>query len=203
MIVSRLENFEKNKIKIFVNNYSADESKYINNNYFCFLYKTEIIKYKITENFEIPENILKKILEDLDSRTKNKCLAILGRSNQTRKNLKDKLVRAGYNNYFIEKYLDSMEEYKYLDDKQFAIDYFENNKNKKSVKAIELTLIQKGISREIIEKVIDKNLDQKDVIANLINKKLKGRQWDSLDYKEKSKIRAYIYSKGYKFPEDI
>jgi regulatory protein len=96
-----------------------------------------------------------------------------------------------------------MKYYNYLDDAQFAKDYFENNKKTKSIKVIKQTLIQKGVSRNVIDSILDEDLDQKDLINKLINKKLKGRDFDSLDYKEKAKIKAYIYSKGFKFPDDF
>lgn len=204
MKISRLENFMKNKIKIYVNDYSLKESKYISDNgYFCFLYKSEIYKYKLKEDCEISEKILIQVLDDLKSRTKNKCLALLGRSNQTKKMLYDKLILAGYNKFFTEISVKEMEDSKYIDDELFAKDYFDANKKRKSIKLIKQTLLQKGISYDILERVLDEDYDQNDIIKNLINKKLKGRDWDFLDYKEKAKIKAYIYSKGYSFPNDL
>lgn len=204
MKISRLENFMKNKIKIYVNDYLPEESKYISDNgYFCFLYKTEIYKYKLTEDSEISEKILTQILDDLKSRTKNKCLALLGRSNQTKRMLYDKLILAGYNKFFTESSIKEMEDYKYIDDELFTKDYFEANKKRKSIKVIKQILLQKGVSSDILENILDEDYNQNDIVKNLINKKLKGRDWNSLDYKEKSKIKAYIYSKGYKFPTDL
>lgn len=204
MKISRLENFMKNKIKIYVNDYLPEESKYISDNgYFCFLYKTEIYKYKLKEDSEISEKILTQILDDLKSRTKNKCLALLGRSNQTKRMLYDKLILAGYNKFFTESSIKEMEDYKYIDDELFAKDYFEANKKRKSIKVIKQILLQKGVSSDILENILDEDYNQSDIVKNLINKKLKGRDWNSLDYKEKSKIKAYIYSKGYKFPTDL
>ena len=204
MIITRLENFEKNKVKIFVDDLLDDEIIYVKDNgYFCFLYKTEIYKYKLKVGSEINKELLNKILDNLKSRTNNKCEAILSRNNQTKKSLYDKLILKGYNPFFIDLSIQKMEEYGYINDYQFATDYFENNKNKKSLKIIKQTLLYKGIPNEILEDIIDEDFNQDDIVQSLINKKLKGRDWDALDYKEKSKIKSYIYSKGYKFPNNL
>ena len=153
----------------------------------------------LKEGSIIDEKLFNKILENLKDRTNNKCLAILGRANQTKKTLIDKLLLAGYNEKIVEDIVDKMEKEHYINDKDFAINYFENNKKRKSIKIIKNTLISKGISKEIIEEVIDDEFDQKEQIQKLIDKKLKGRNFEDLDYKEKAKIKAYLYSKGFNF----
>lgn len=201
MKVKKMEDFQKNKVKIYLEDVEDDFSKYIDSNgYFCFLYKKEISKYKLKDKEEITIKTFEKILDNQKSRTSNKAAAILMRSSKTIKGLRDKLLLDGYNIFLIEEEISKMISYGYLNDKRFAELYIDSNKNKKSIKVIKMTLIQKGIDRNIVEELLLEEDDKQDkLVKDLINKKLKGREWDSLDYKEKSKIKAYLYSKGFKF----
>ena len=62
MQIRKLEDFQKNKVKIFVEDVEENFEKYISENgYFCFLYKSEIYKYKLKEGVIIPEKILLNI----------------------------------------------------------------------------------------------------------------------------------------------
>lgn len=201
MIIKKLEDFQQNKTKIYLEDVEAEFLEYIDSNgYFCFLYKKEIYKYKLREKEEITIKIFEKILNNQKTRTSNKAAAILMRSSKTIKGLRDKLIMDGYNLFLIEKEIEKLISYGYLNDKRFAELYIDSNKNKKSIKVIKMTLIQKGIDRDIIDELLLEEDDRQDkLIKELINKKLKGRDWNSLDYKEKNKIKAYLYSKGFKF----
>lgn len=205
MIVKMLENFQKGKIKIYLEDVEDDYSSYIDSSgYFCFLYTKELAKYKIKEEKELSIENFKKILENQKTRTTNKAEAILSRVNKTKKGLFDKLVFDGYNRKISEEIVEKMVSYGYVNDELFARNYIDDNKKRKSIKAIRMNLIQKGINKELLDEILEEESDtQEDLVKSLIDKKLKGRNWESLDYKEKAKIKAYIYSKGFKFPGSL
>ena len=204
MIVYKIENFLKGKVKIYVKDFTEDQAKYINSsNYLCFLYTKELFKYKIKENEELSDENFNKIIKNQYERTNNKCVGLLERSFKTKKDLERKLILAGYNQFVTLYTIDKMEEYGYVNDREFAEHYFESYKNKKSISFIKQTLKQKGVSSEIIEEIIDNDFNQDDIVMKLIDKKLKGKDWDDLDFKEKYKIKSYIYSKGYKLPSNL
>ena len=75
---------------------------------------------------------------------------------------------------YIEKIIEKLEKKKYLNDEAFAEWYVENRFVKKGIskKRLSLELAKKGISREIVERVLkDSGRDEKEEILKIIAKK--------------------------------
>lgn len=90
---------------------------------------------------------------------------------------------------------------KFLDDVEFAKQWVANRSKSRKILKIELT--QKGVSKEIIEKVISSsNLEEKEdmLIKKLIEKKM--RSLGSIDDKKAyEKIASYLLRKGFKYDQ--
>lgn len=110
----------------------------------------------------------------------DKALNFLERGLKTTKEVKQKLIKIKCESNIIEKVIDKLNEFNYLNDKYVAERFIEHLiKQNKSLKIIKGKLILKGINKEIIEELIlsNENLNdfnnQIEVVMKLITKKEK------------------------------
>lgn len=93
-----------------------------------------------------------------------------------------------------------LKKYKYINDLEFAKWWIEsrNKSLPKGQRLIKSELIQKGIDREIIDKVLGNLVNQTELAKQAMNKKIK--KWHKLsaiDFKKKTHI--YLASRGFDF----
>lgn len=171
------------------------------------LYKGELRIYGIVEGSELQEDVFREIMEKvLPKRAKLRAMNLLKQRNYTEYALKEKLRQGGYPEKVIAEALDYVKKFHYVDDKQYALDYIEYNKERKSRAKILQDLHQKGIDDTLLQKAWEEAAGEetgkleKEQILYWIKKK----QFDaeSADFKEKQRMMAFLYRKGFKV-EDI
>lgn len=136
---------------------------------------------------------------------KKRALRLLERKDYSRKELKDKLCKDGYEENIIEQIIAYVDSFHYLDDSRVAGSFIRGRKEYKSKREIEFLLKQKGISEEEIENAIEENYKNEDGIAQeeiAIKKYLHKYHiteeiLPEMDYEEKQKIAAKLYRKGF------
>lgn len=127
---------------------------------------------------------------------KDKALYILERRCHSKKELYQKLKLKGAKDEDILKVLEFLEEYKLVDDLDYAKRLAKDLQNLKKLgkKRIALLLSQKGISNDLIEIALsDISDDDIEKIENMIRLKLKG----NFDKKNIDKAIRYFVYKGY------
>ncbi len=131
--------------------------------------------------------------------TKNKALRILEYRTNSKKEITDKLKRAGAEQENIEKVLEFLEEYHFINDGDFAIRYARDLKTLKKFgkKRIRTELFKKGISEEFIENAIDELSWEEDILSPLVEKKLAG----NFEKKSIDRCIRYFLYKGYSYDE--
>ncbi len=93
-------------------------------------------------------------------------------------------------------------EYHYLDEQRLVRSYLAGNAKNKSKRMILLKLKEKGISQKIIESVMEHEEYQGNTAAFCaLEKKVKGKEIESLSWNEKQKINASLYRKGFTVDE--
>ncbi len=171
------------------------------------LYKGELRKYGITEQKEISEPVYAEIMgEVLPKRAKLRCMNLLQERSYTEKQLQEKLRQARYPEDIIEIAVAYVKSYGYVNDAAYAVSYVEDQRERKSLRRITEELSRKGISRELIEEAVSA-VEEKDGAADeerLIRELLVKKKYDpeKADYKEKNRIQAFLYRKGFS-PEKI
>lgn len=190
MIVTGVEELSRSKSKVYL-----DES-------FAFvLYKGELRLYKIKEQEELPEESYRQIMEELlPKRAALRCMNLLKGRAYTECQLREKLAQGLYPQACIDYALDYVKSYHYVDDERFAQDYIENQQEKKSRRVIEMDLLRKGISREMIQRAFERQEE----LGNGPDEMALARQWmdkkhfdpSTADFKEKQKMYAFLYRKG-------
>ena len=110
-------------------------------------------------------------------------------------------MKQEYNDTMINRVIDFLMEYNLINDEQYAIDYYNYMKSKKSYKQIIFDLQKKGIDKVYLdeyirEQSIDTNLSEEEQIETLISKYRD--EMGNIPDDKKNKIASKLYRKGYK-----
>lgn len=128
-----------------------------------------------------------------------KAMSLLMFKDRTKKELTERLYRAGYSEEASREAMEYVEHFGYINDRRYAENYIMFQKGKRSRKEIIFKLVEKGISKELIQQVLeeDEYEGEDEAIESLIVKKLKGKSVSEITYEEKNKIIAYLGRKGF------
>ena len=143
---------------------------------------------------------------------KEYAIYILTNYNKTEKKLREKLKQCKkyketvYNDNIIDETIAFLKKHNFLNDENYATRFVELNKSKYSIKVIKMKLIEKGVNRDIIEKVLNEEdfyFDEKSVIKKLLLKKYPNYydEVHNMDIKTKQKVFAYLFRKGFKYDD--
>lgn len=170
------------------------------------LYKKEINKYEIEEGKEISEELFHTLLTDIFiPRAKQRALHLLEKQDRTESGLREKLSKSGYPSEAIDKALDYVKEYGYIDDVRYCSAYIRYKSKSKSKKKIMFELSEKGISKDVINQAVysegleDLFCDRK-IIEEYITKMLSKNK--EPDDNIKNRIYNHLLRKGFS-SEDI
>lgn len=190
MIVTRIEEVSRSRSRIYL-----DES-------FAFvLYKGELRLYGIREEEELEENAYRQIMDELlPKRATLRAMNLLKSRAYTEHQIREKLAQGSYPQESIELAVEYVKSYRYVDDARYAEEYIENQQDKKSRRVIEMDLLRKGISKDLIEAAF---LSQAE-LGNGPDEEALARQWmrkrrftaEGADYMERQKMAAFLYRKG-------
>lgn len=138
---------------------------------------SQVVDFKLKVGQEISEEELEEFKSasefgKLYQRTLEWVLTRPRAEKETRDYLYKKIYEKNLNKDYIEKIIDNLKNKKYLDDLEFAEWYVENRFVKKGIsrKRLSMELRKKGITDEIIEKVLDTRNDEEE-IKKIIAKK--------------------------------
>ncbi|MGN0376778.1 MAG: regulatory protein RecX [Suilimivivens sp.] len=191
MTVTGITEISKSRIRITID----DEFAFV-------LYKGELRLYHLEEGKEISEESYCEIVENvLPKRARLRAMNLLKTRAYTRKQLEDKLRDGGYPEKISEDAIHYVTSFGYLDDRKYAMEYIEYNRESKSRTKIFHSLMQKGISKEIVEEAWreiageeSENLEQQQIQSWM---KKKNFNPSEATYAEKQKFSAFLYRKGF------
>lgn len=191
MIVTDITPFDNKRSRI-----------YIDGEFAFILYKGEIRDFRLETGEEISSPVFDEITKVLiPKRAKLRAMNLLQKRDYTEYKLREKLKEGQYSEEVIDEAVEYLKSYKYLDDERYADDYIRYHLKDKSKARLKQDLMQKGISADIIDRVLsaayeDENEDPE---IQLCAKLLKKKHYDSenMSYEEKQKIMAFLYRKGF------
>ncbi len=191
MIVTKIEEFSKSRMKIFID----EEFAFV-------LYKGELRLYGIKEGHEISRNNYEVIENDiLPKRAKLRVMNLLKSRDYTKEQLRRKLSEGFYPARVIDEAIKYVEDYHYIDDYRYCLQFIEYNAETKSRQRMIRDLCLKGIEKEIILRAINEIGNNALLYCEdaLIKDIIKKRNFDitTSDLKEKQKIMRYLYNKGF------
>lgn len=166
------------------------------------LYNKELKTYNIKENEAISEQNYNDIVQMLSKRATVRAMNLLKTKDYTQKELANKLELSYYPKKSINAALTYVENYGYINDKRYVENYIAFKASKKSRKQIEQFLKEKDIDSDIIENALeayygDSSECEENLILSTLKKKYGNIPMEELDYKQKQKMMAYMYRKGF------
>ncbi len=171
------------------------------------LYSGELRRYGVAEGRELDSRDWEEIVHQLlPRRAKLRCMNLLKTRSYTRAQLVDKLRQGEYPQEAVEEAVAYVEGFGYVDDEAYARSYVEDHMASRSRRRIIEDLRRKGVDAACIEAALlaveelDGEQDEEAMIRSLLEKK----QFDphSADRKERQRIQAFLYRKGFP-PEKI
>ena len=145
MIVTEIEPYTRTKFKV-----------YLDGKFAFVLYKGELSRYGIRKEEEISAGIVEKIeAEVVLKRAKLRAMHLLADMDRTEAALREKLKQGCYTQNMIDRAIDYVKSFGYLDDGRYAENFIRSRQGAKSRKEIRAALMQKGVSAELIEQALE------------------------------------------------
>ncbi len=192
MTVTKIEAVDKNRNKVYV-----DEQ-------FAFvLYKSELSRYQLQIGTSIEESFYQMILREVVlKRAKLRALHLLNTMGRTEIQLRQKLEQNYYSKDIIEQVITYVKSFGYINDEEYARSFIDSRKDKKSKKEIYIQLSQKGINKDLLDKVFEEYYD-KDDSRDAIRKILEKKKIDpeKASPKDMQKILGYLVRKGFSYDD--
>ena len=195
MTVTEIKDYKKGRYEIYLN----DEFAFI-------LYKSELKTYGVKEGAVLSSDTLTEINDVvLTKRCKKRALNLLLKGDMTEMKLRSKLLEGKYSEDIVDTAIKYVKSYNYIDDRRYALSFISAKSSTDSKNTIRRKLIEKGVSKEIIDSCIEEyyvedelNSDvEKELIERLIRKKCK--DLSNIDYTDKQKLIASIMRKGFSY----
>lgn len=191
----KITSIETQRDKTRVNIYIDDK--------FAFGISEEIrFKHGLTVDQDIEDNFIQDILlYEEQFKATNYALNLLSYRQRSEKEIFTALKRKGYEEQFINKAIEYCKENKYIDDLTFAKSFINDkiNLNKLGPNRIKYELLNKGISKDIIDKTLRINSHNEYEAALIVATKkfnsYKGQDQNAI-YR---KLGGYLQRKGYSF----
>ncbi len=132
----------------------------------------------------------------------DKSLDILSRAEHSALDLKNKLLKKGYDREDVEDTIRRLCEAGYLSDERYARAYIRRNLASKDVRLICRELGQKGIrltpEDPLVSEVLqEEEFSEEEALESLVYRKLRGK--DSSDEKERRRLIAYLQRRGFSY----
>ena len=188
-VITKIET-QKNKSRVNI---------FVDDSFFCGLNKETAILFGLKENKQIDEHKLKEAIFESEIKSAfQKSLDYLGRRMYTKKELSDRLFKKGYEKEIIEKAIEKLEDYHYVDDSLFAKQFVQTNQ-KISKRILQGKLLQKGVSADEISEIIESRTDEDEynLCMEQARKYLKSKTVS--DLKDVQKFQACLARKGFDF----
>lgn len=192
MVVTKIEAVTKTRFKVYI-----DEK-------FAFvLYKGELSRYHVAVGQEIENKIYDKICKEVIlKRAKLRALHLLNDMGRTESQLRQKLKQDHYTDEMIEEAIAYVKSFGYINDADYARNFVESRKDRKSKKELYAQMIQKGLDKDVIEQAFlecYEKEDARDAIVELLRKKKYDPE--TADWKDTQKILGFLTRKGFGYDD--
>lgn len=140
------------------------------------------------------------MIKDEYEKCKESSFRILEKRNVTTKEMEDKLIKRGYSNEVVDRTILFLLEYGYLNDEEYAKNYYNSHIKKDGIKKIKYNLIIKGISDDVLASLEQNEEVELDNALNLAKRKYEQiiKRENDL-YKVRHKLTNYLMSRGYQY----
>lgn len=193
MIVTGISEMSKSRVKVEIDGEAA-----------FVLYKGELRIYEIKEGNTLSREHYETLMQEvLPRRAKLRAMNLLKGRSYTRMQLLNKLIEGGYPTELAEDAVDYTESFGYVNDEQYARDFIEYNKERKTRQRMLTDLMHRGISKQLFEQIFDEEVGEDS--AGLEEEQIK--EWirkknfspDEASMEDMRKMTSFLYRKGFSF----
>lgn len=175
------------------------------NEEFAFACSLDIVyMYHLKAGLEIKlEQLRDMVQEDNFLKCKNQSLKLIEKSCKTEKEIRDKLIYKGYEENIIERCMEFLKSYNFVNDLDYADMYIKERIKREGINKIKYSLQRKGIAKDIINTKLSLRYDEAEVIEDSSIYALAQKKYSSLIKNEEDerkiykKLWEYLYRKGY------
>ena len=192
--ITKIEQCKRNKERVNI---------YIDEEFAFAIYMELVYRFNLKVNEEVNKEKLIEIakVENL-SKCKDSALKTIERSYKTEKEIRDKLLNKEFNEETVEKTINFLKEYTFIDDLKFTKMYVKDRIRTQGRNKIKYALIQKGVNKYLVDEVLeelDRN-DEEDRALLICEKKyLSICKREEDDFKIKNKLIRYMLGRGYEY----
>ena len=180
-------------------NHKDRVSIFVDDEYYASMYLDTAVKYGIEKDKELDEDQFKKLLLESDQNLAvSKAVKYLDTALKTTKQIREYLIKKGYDKIVIDHVIEKLKEYKFIDDQAFAEAYVRTYQNKYGKVMLKNKLFEKGVPKNIIEEILFEYESQEEIIDNLLSKKI-GTQ--KLTPELLTKCTRFLAGRGFSFDE--
>lgn len=165
----------------------------------CLLYRGEARRFRLTPEGTIDKTDYEQIMNEvLGKRAKKRALHLLEQMDRTEAGLREKLEAGEYPAECIDEAISYVKRFHYLDDTRYAENYVRYKGEKMSRMQIKQKLSAKGISREIIDAVLEEQYqgDESQQIQALLKKR--GFSRENCEQKEFQRTYQFLMRRGFR-----
>ncbi|MDR1905365.1 MAG: RecX family transcriptional regulator [Clostridiales bacterium] len=181
------------KIEVQKNN-KQRANVFVDEEFICGLSCETVVLRRLKVGEKIGAEELKRVIsEDEQRRAFNDIIKALSRRMLTAKQAKEYLEKKIYIKEAVDYAVNKAEEYGYIDDEKYAVQYISCYGTKKGSAKLKYELSSKGITRDIIESALPEH-DDRAVAYALLVKYLKGEK--PADARQRDKAIRHLLSKG-------
>ena len=187
-IVTKIE-YQKNKTRVNI---------YVDGEFFCGLNSEVLFSNQIKVGSEVDEQRLKALIFESEvKKGVSYVFGLLAKRPYAEREIRTKLYQKGYSSETAQKIIETIKEYKLIDDSDYAKTYVDSKKKKKK-REIEFNLSQKGIDKHIIQNAVNdiENDDEMAKIDIITAKYMKNKPKTSENLQ---KLFRYLQGKGFEF----
>lgn len=162
-------------------------------------FEAEILaKNKLKTGQELSHDELQRLkIENGDYASFDRALSVLEKSMKTEKGVHDFLMQKGYPEECVERSIEKLKEYGYINDEFFTESYIKTYSFSKGKKKIKYELISKGVDKQIIDEKLADLIEEDEEIESckrLAKKYLKNKV---IDEKTRNKLSNHLAGKGF------
>ena len=192
--ITKIEQCKRNKERVNI---------YIDEEFAFAIYMELVYRFNLKVNEEVDKEKLIEIakVENL-SKCKDSALKTIERSYKTEKEIRDKLLNKEFDEETVEKTINFLKEYTFIDDLKFTKMYVKDRIRTQGRNKIKYALIQKGVNKYLVDEVLeelDRNDEEERALLICEKKYLTICKREDDDFKIKNKLIRYMLGRGYEY----
>ena len=192
MTVTKIEQQKKDKSRYSV---------YVDGEFAFGLIMEDILYFRLKEGEEIPREKYEYIMDTtVYIKAQDTAVRYLGYKMRTRREVENKLREAQYPDGLIERVIDFLIKYDYINDELYCKKYIKETLKlrPKGIFLIKQELKARGVKEEIIDEALNEaEIDEEALAQGLLVKKYE--DFAAMDKKELAKVYAFLQRKGFSY----